>query len=86
MADSFHIIHIASTGGGNKKLCFLFQSDKNSGCYGNLKFPQTYNGKKWKLTISAESLGIFDFVLQKCLLSSPPRFIRLWSKLLNLIG
>ena len=22
-----------------QKLCFLFQSDKNSGCYGNLKFP-----------------------------------------------
>ena len=21
------------------KLCFLFRSDKNSGCYGNLKFP-----------------------------------------------
>ena len=21
------------------KLCFLFQSGKNSGCYGNLKFP-----------------------------------------------
>ena len=20
-------------------LCFLFQADKNSGCYGNLKFP-----------------------------------------------
>ena len=22
-----------------QKLCFLFRSDKNSGCYGNLKFP-----------------------------------------------
>ena len=22
-----------------QKLCFLFQSDKNSGCYGNFKFP-----------------------------------------------
>ena len=22
-----------------QKLCFLFQSDKNSGCYGNLNFP-----------------------------------------------
>ena len=30
----FHII--ASIGRGNEKLCFLFQSDKNSGCYGNL--------------------------------------------------
>ena len=32
----FHISHIASIGWGNEKLCFLFQSDKNSGCYGNL--------------------------------------------------
>ena len=24
---------------------FFFQSDKNSGCYGNFKFPLTYNGK-----------------------------------------
>ena len=38
-ADSFHISHIASIGRGNEKLCFLNQSDKNSGCYGNLKFP-----------------------------------------------
>ena len=22
-----------------QKLCFLFRSDKNCGCYGNLKFP-----------------------------------------------
>ena len=35
-ADSFDISHIASIGRGNEKLCFLFQSDKNSGCYGNL--------------------------------------------------
>ena len=27
---------IASIGRGNEKLCFLFRSDKNSGCYGNL--------------------------------------------------
>ena len=30
------ISHIAYIGRGNEKLCFLFQSDKNSGCYGNL--------------------------------------------------
>ena len=35
-ADSFHISHIESIGRGNEKLCFLFQSDKNSDCYGNL--------------------------------------------------
>ena len=32
------------------------------------------------------TLGYFDFILQKCLLSSPLRFIRLLSKSLNLIG
>ena len=30
--------------------------------------------------------GYLDFFLQKCLLSSPLRFIRLLSKLVNLIG
>ena len=38
-ADSFHISHIASIGRGNEKLCFLFQSDENSGGYGNLRVP-----------------------------------------------
>ena len=28
-----------------QKSCFLFWSDKNSGCYDNLKFPQTYYRK-----------------------------------------
>ena len=32
----FYISHIAAIGRGNDKLSFLFQSDKNSGCYGNL--------------------------------------------------
>ena len=41
--------------------------------------------EKWKLTISAKSLGIFEFFLQKYLLSSPPCFIQLLSKSLNLI-
>ena len=31
-------------------------------------------------------MGIFDFFLQKCLLSSPPCFTRLLSKSLDLIG
>ena len=30
----------------------VFKLDKNSGCYGNLKFPLTYNGKSY-----AHSLG-----------------------------
>ena len=40
--------------------------------------------RKWKLAISVVSLGTFEFVLQKCLFSSPPCFIRLlyfgWDK------
>ena len=42
--------------------------------------------KKWKYKISATSLEIFDFFLQKCLLSRSPYFIQCSSKLLNLIG
>ena len=57
----FHISHIASTGWGNEYLCFLFRSDKNSGCYGNLKFPLTCMEKKWKLAFSIVRLGIFEF-------------------------
>ena len=38
-------------------LCFLFQSDKNSGCYGNIKFPKTYNGKSGNLYILFFSLN-----------------------------
>ena len=30
------LLYIAPIGRGNEQLCFLFQSDKNSGCYGNL--------------------------------------------------
>ena len=48
-----------------QNFCFLFGSDKHHGCYGNLKFPYTYNGKSaWKLTISAKSLGIFEFFIE----------------------
>ena len=35
---------------------FLLQSDKNSGCYGNLQFPLTYNGKS----------GTRQFLLSHC--------------------
>ena len=48
-------------GRGNEILCFLFRSDKNSGCYGNLKFPLTCIEKKWKLAFSVVRLGIFEF-------------------------
>ena len=57
---------------------FLLRSDKNSGCYGNLKFPLTCMEKKWKLAFSVVRLGIFEFFfLHKCLLSSPPRLRQL---------
>ena len=29
-----------------QKLCFFISVDKNSGCYDNLKFSLTYNGKR----------------------------------------
>ena len=40
---------------------FLFssQSDKNSGCYGNLQLPLTYNRRKEKLLFIAISLQVF---------------------------
>ena len=69
-----------------QNLCFLFRSDKNFVCYGNLKVSIDLLWKKWKLTISVKSLGIFDIFLQKCLLRGPPCFIRSLSKLLYLIG
>ena len=37
--DQSQILCGASMGRGNESLCFLFRSDKNSGCYGNLCFP-----------------------------------------------
>ena len=61
-------------------MCFLFQSDKNSGSH------RLIMGKIGNCTIFSVSLGIFGIFLQKCLLSSPLRFIRLLSKSVNLIG
>ena len=64
---------------------FLDRSNKNSGCYGNLYFPKTYNGKRGNSQCFSQ-WGYFYFFFQKCLLGSPLRFLRLLSKLLNLIG
>ena len=59
-ADSCHISHIAPIGRGERIILFLSQLDKNSGCHGNLKFPLTFNGKKWKLiAVFAVFLQIF---------------------------
>ena len=40
----------------------MFRSEKNSGCYGNLLFLQTYNGKSGNRQFLSSHLGIFDFV------------------------
>ena len=85
-ADSFHISHMASTDGGNESLCFLFQSAKNSGCYGNLWFPLTYNGKSGKWQYLLSHCSYWDFFLQKCFLNSPIWFIWVLSNLVNSIG
>ena len=37
-------------------VCFLFQGDKISTCYGNLKFPKTYNGKLWSFFYLTEMI------------------------------
>ena len=76
---------------------FLFQSDKNSGCYVNIYYISyrliigkaktdilfCLNGDIWNLFLQKCLLSIF---LQKCLFSSPLRFIWLLSKSLNLIA
>ena len=39
---------------------FLFQSDMNSSCYGNLKFPLTFSRKRdnWQFMLSMGLFGI----------------------------
>ena len=65
---------------------FLFHLDKNSGCYGNLQLPLTYNGKRenWHLLLS--HCRYFDKILQKFSLSSPLPVISILFELLILIG
>ena len=46
----------------------------------------TYNGKSRNCQFVLFQLGYLDFFLQKCLLSSPLRFICILSKSLILIG
>ena len=64
------------------------ESDKNSGCYGNLQLPLTSNVEKWKMAFIAISLQIADIltkVLQKYSMSSLLPNISFLSKPLNLI-
>ena len=60
-------------GRGNESLCFLSGSEKNSGCYGNLKFPLTCMEKSGNWHFPLSGWGYLNFVLHKCLLSSPSR-------------
>ena len=61
-AEPYHISHIASIGGGNEYCVFLFRSDKNSGCYGNLKFPLTYMEKSGNWHFPLSGWGYLNFV------------------------
>ena len=47
-----------------KKL-FLFQSDKNSGCYGNFQFPWTYNGKSENLLFLQSHWRYLNFIFRE---------------------
>ena len=55
-ANYFHITHIAFTGRGGQNLCFLLRTLVAMATY---SFHRLIMGK-WKLTISAELLGIFE--------------------------
>ena len=54
---------------------FLFRSDKNSGCYGNLYFHRLIVVKVKIDNFFCLNWDIWNFFLQKCLLSSPLSFI-----------
>ena len=47
---------------GNEYLCFLLRSDKNSGCYGNLKFPFTCIEKSGNWHYLLSGWGYLNFV------------------------
>ena len=66
---------VVSIGRGNEKLCFLFRSDKNSGCYGTNSSHRLIMGKEEIDNFFCLIGDILNFLLQKCLLSSPLRFI-----------
>ena len=65
---------------------FLSQLYKNSGCYGNLELPLTYNGKNenWHLLLC--HCMYLTKVLQKCSLSSLLQNVSFLSKPLYLIA
>ena len=55
-------------------------------CYGNLKFPLTYNGEEMKIGIYCYLTADILEVFQKCLMRGPPPKIHFLSKPLNLIS
>ena len=59
----------------------IFKSEKNSGCYGNLKLPLTYIGKV-EMAIAA----VFNIFFTEMFNEKSSTFLRLLSKSLNLIG
>ena len=61
-ADQSQILCGASMGRGNESLCFLSGSDKNSGCYGNLKFPLTCMEKSGNWHFLLSGWGYLNFV------------------------
>ena len=71
-ADSFHISHIASIGQGND--FFYSGRIRTHVAMASYSF-HIIIMEKAEMAISAVSFGIFENNLQKCLLSSPPRFI-----------
>ena len=58
---------------GERIIVFLFQTDKNFDCYGNLYLSLTYNGKSENWHILSSHCKYFDknFYRLKCSLSSP---------------
>ena len=72
--------------GGTNNCVFLFQLDKNSGCYGNIRFHRLRMGKVEIGNFCSLDGYIWKFLLQKCLLRHPLCFICILSKLLPLIG
>ena len=67
-------------------MCFLFRSDKNLGAMATYSSHRLIMGKEEIDNFFCLIGDIWKKNLQKCLLSSPLRFIRLLSKSVNLIG
>ena len=74
-ADSFHISHIASMGRGNEKLCFYSNRIRTLVAMATYSSHRLIMGKEEIDNYFCLIGDIVNFFLQKCLLSSPLRFI-----------